>query len=56
MNLITVDANAIFIVAMMIGLIFSNPTLIIVAMALIIYEVGWVGVLTPFVFLIAAFF
>lgn len=52
MNLLTIDTASIFGICQMGGFLFSSPIMIVVAMALIIVEIGWIGLLTPVIFVI----
>lgn len=56
MTLISVDANTINLFIMMGTFMFSSPVMIVVSMGLIIAEVGPIGIVTPLLFLAAAFF
>ena len=55
MNLITVDTNAIFGLTMMGTFLMSSPIMIVVSIVLITVEIGYIGLVTPIVFIFGAF-
>ena len=56
MNYLTVDTQMIYMTIMFSNFLFAAPWLIIIAMVLIIMEIGWVGILAPFILLAGTIF
>jgi hypothetical protein len=52
MNNINVDVNAFYLFVVMNGFLFSAPAMILVAIVMLILEVGWIGLITPIIFII----
>lgn len=52
MNNINVDIVSFYHFTTMSTFLFSSPIMIITAVAMLIYEVGWIGLVAPFLFLI----
>lgn len=52
MNNINVDIVSFYHFTTMSTFLFSSPIMIVTAVAMLIYEVGWIGLVAPFLFLI----
>lgn len=52
MNYITVDTQQIFVFMQFANILIFSPFVILIAIALIIYELKWIGILTPIFFFI----
>ncbi|KAL4440938.1 hypothetical protein ABPG74_009351 [Tetrahymena malaccensis] len=55
MNLVTVDSQSIFGYVMMAQNMITGPIIVLVAVAFIIYELGVIGLATPFFFFLGAY-
>ncbi|EAS02140.2 ABC transporter C family protein (macronuclear) [Tetrahymena thermophila SB210] len=55
MNLVTVDSQSIFGYVMMAQNMITGPIIVLVAVAFIIYELGIIGLATPFFFFLGAY-
>ncbi|KAL4488820.1 hypothetical protein ABPG72_016473 [Tetrahymena utriculariae] len=55
MNLVTVDSQSIFGYVMMAQNMITAPIIVLVAVAFIIYELGIIGLATPFFFFVGAY-
>lgn len=49
MNNVNVDVNSIQQMVMMIYRFFNDPVTILVSMAMLVFEVGWIGLISPIV-------
>lgn len=50
MNNVSVDVMSFYSFVVMNGFLFTSPAMILVAIVMLIMEVGWIGLLTPIVF------
>lgn len=55
MNYINVDVMSFYYFIMMSSFLFSAPIMIIIAIVLLIVEVGWIGLVAPVIFTIGLF-
>lgn len=55
MNYINVDIQAVNIAIQMSNFMFSTPVMVIVAIVLIVREVGWIGLSAPVIMFIGVF-
>lgn len=56
MNYINVDVQAVNFAIQMSNFVFSTPVMVVVAIILIIREVGWIGISAPVIMFLGVFF
>jgi hypothetical protein len=55
MNNISVDVNAFYSFVIMNGFAISAPAMILVAIIMLIWQVGWIGITAPILFAIGLY-